>query len=109
MWTVCSKISFISKYFVVTKVLLLSFSHGSSPQVSLSDRHFDDDACLMLLYGGKKTRDVDLTCRCHLSNIMFDSIFYDSVFKGDNHCLSQHKRDGLSCLIIVTPMGLGKP
>ena len=67
-------------------------------------------------YGGKKARDVGLTCRCHLSNIMPDSIFYDSMgwritcpfFKGDNHCLPQHKRDGLSCLIIITPMGLGK-
>ena len=31
------------------------------------------------------------------------------LFKGDNHCLPQHKRDGFSCLIIITPMGLGKP
>ena len=30
-------------------------------------------------YGGKETRDVGLTCRCHLSNIMPDSIFYDSM------------------------------
>ena len=70
-------------------------------------------------YGGKKARYVGLTCRCHLSNIMPDSIFYDSMgwgitcrlyfFKGDNHCLPQHKRDGFSCLIIITPMGLGKP
>ena len=71
-------------------------------------------------YGGKKARDVGLTCRCHLSNIMPDSIFYDSMgwgitclffffLKGDNHCLPQHKRDGFSCLIIITPMGLGKP
>ena len=29
-------------------------------------------------YGGQKERDVGLTCRCHLSNIMPDSIFYDS-------------------------------
>ena len=29
-------------------------------------------------YGGKKARDVGLTCRCHLSNIMSGSIFYDS-------------------------------
>ena len=51
-------------------------------------------------YGGKKARDVGLTCRCHLSNIMPDSIFCDSMewritylfFKGDNHCLPQHKR-----------------
>ena len=30
-------------------------------------------------YGGKKARDVGLICRCHLSNIMPDSIFYDSM------------------------------
>ena len=29
--------------------------------------------------GGKKGRDVGLTYRCHLSNIMPDSIFYDSM------------------------------
>ena len=58
-------------------------------------------------YRGKKTRDVGLTCRCHLSNNMPNSIFYDSMgwgitcfcffffdFKGDNHGLPQHKRDG---------------
>ena len=28
---------------------------------------------------GKKARDVDLTFRCHVSNIMLDSIFYDSM------------------------------
>ena len=30
-------------------------------------------------YGGKKARDVRLTCRCRLSNIMPDSIFHDSM------------------------------
>ena len=30
-------------------------------------------------YGGKKERDVGLNCRCHLSNIMSGSIFYDSM------------------------------
>ena len=30
-------------------------------------------------YGGKNARYVGLTCRCHLSNIMPDSIFYDSM------------------------------
>ena len=30
-------------------------------------------------YGGKKARGVGLTCRCHVSNIMPDSIFYDSM------------------------------
>ena len=28
---------------------------------------------------GNKAKDVDLTCRCHLSNIMPDSTFYDSM------------------------------
>ena len=30
-------------------------------------------------YGGKKVSDVGLTCGYHLSNIMPDSIFYDSI------------------------------
>ena len=30
-------------------------------------------------YGGKKARDVGLTSRCHLSNIVPDSIFYNSM------------------------------
>ena len=30
-------------------------------------------------YGGMKASDVGLTCGCHLSNIMPDSIFYDST------------------------------
>ena len=30
-------------------------------------------------YGRKKARDIGLTCRCHLNNIMADSIFYDSM------------------------------
>ena len=72
-------------------------------------------------YGGKEARDVGLTCRCHVSNIMPDSIFYDSTgwgiichsifvyFKSYSHCLPQHKRDGFSCLVIITPMALGKP
>ena len=69
-------------------------------------------------YGGKEARDVGLTCRCHLSNIMPDSIFYDSMGwgitclfflkKGGNHCLPQHKRDGFTCLTIITLMALGK-
>ena len=33
-------------------------------------------------YGGKRTRDVGLTCRCYLSDIMRDSIFYDSINGG---------------------------
>ena len=81
-------------------------------------------------YGGKKVRDVGLTCRSHLSNIMPDSIFYDSMgwgitcrffsyffflflfllfSKGDNYFLPQLKRDGFSCFINTTSMDLGKP
>ena len=70
-------------------------------------------------YGGKEARDVGLTCRYHLSNIMRDSTFNDSkgwgitclffYFKGDNHCLPQHKIDGFSCLIVITQMALGRP
>ena len=70
-----------------------SLSHGFSSnigvfQVILSDRHHSVDAYLCYYmtsfnYGGKEARDVGLTCRCHLSNIMPDSmpdsIFYDSM------------------------------
>ena len=65
----------------------------------------------------RKARDVGLTCRCHLSDIMLDSIFYDSmglgIFfwegegRGDNHCFPQHRRDGFS-LFIITRIGAGK-
>ena len=30
-------------------------------------------------YDGKKARDVGLTCSCHLSNIMLDSNFHESM------------------------------
>ena len=72
-------------------------------------------------YGSKNARDVGLTCRCHLSNIMPGSIFYDSMgwgmtqfflffvfLRGGNRCLPQHRRDGFS-LITITPVGVGKP
>ena len=56
------------------------------PWVILSDHHHGVDAYLMrhlvmtsFNYGGKKPRDVGLTCRCHLSNFMPDSIFYVSM------------------------------
>ena len=35
-----------------------------------------------LNYHSKKARDVGLTCRCHLSNVMLDSVTYDSAFQG---------------------------
>ena len=67
-------------------------------------------------YGGKKARDVSLTCRCYLSDILPDSIFYNSIgsrmtqfflFWGGNRCLSWHRRYGFS-RITVTPVGVGK-
>ena len=76
-------------------------------------------------YGRKKARDIGLTCSCHLSNIMPDIIFYDSMGWGmtqllllllllvfflrrGNRCLLQHRRDGFS-FITITPAGMGKP
>ena len=72
-------------------------------------------------YGGKKARDIGLTSTCHLSNIIPDSIFCDSMgwevtcvffflfFKGNSHCLPQYERNIFSCLIIIIRIGLGKP
>ena len=57
-------------------------------------------------YGDKKARDVSRICRCHLSNIVRDSIFCDSMewkitffcfvffLSGGNRCLPEHRRDG---------------
>ena len=68
-------------------------------------------------YGGKKARDVSPTCRCHLSNIMPDSIFYDSMawwmtqiffLRGVNLGLLQNRRDEFS-LITIAPLCVGKP
>ena len=72
-------------------------------------------------YGGNKAKEVDLTSRCHLSNIMPDSIFYDSMawgmtqfflfvfffLRAGNRYLPQHKRNGFS-LITITPVGRGE-
>ena len=74
--------------------------------------------------GGKKAKNVGLTCRCHLSNIVPDSIFYDSMGWGmtqllllfflfffhrvGNRCLPQYLRDGFS-LITITAVGMKKP
>ena len=64
-----------------------------------------------LNYGGKKTSDVGLTCKCHLGIIMPDSIFFDNMgfCMGHNHGFSRDKRDGFNCLIIITPVDLRKP
>ena len=37
-------------------------------------------------YDGKEARDVGLTCRCHLSNIMPDNIFSDWQWQGITSC-----------------------
>ena len=71
-------------------------------------------------YGGKKARDEGLTYRCHQSNVIPDSIFFDSLgwgmvrgffiylfLRGGNRCLPLHRRDGFS-LITITPMDMGK-
>ena len=34
------------------------------------------------VYDDKKARDVGLTCSCHLSNIIPDSIFHESIRQG---------------------------
>ena len=84
----CSKISFIDKSFVVIEVLSLSFiwvyfQYRSFPSYPLATTIMVliPVSCYMTSfnYGGKKARDVGLTCRCHLSNIMPDSIFYDNI------------------------------
>lgn len=66
-------------------------------------------------YGGKNTRDVQLNCKFHLSNIIADIIF-DSMEWGITIFLhvgqplsSQHQRDRFSCLIIIKQMDLLKP
>ena len=38
-------------------------------------------------YGGKNGRDVGLAWKCHMSNIMPDSIFYDGMGRGISRCL----------------------
>ena len=55
----------------------------------VGDRHHGVDACVMVSfnYSDKKARDVGLTCRCHLSNIMSDSILYDSMEWGITYFL----------------------
>ena len=68
-------------------------------------------------YGSRKARDIHLTCRSHLRNVLTDSIFYDSLkwgitycfFNSHNHCFPQRKLNGFCYLIIITPMDLGNP
>ena len=78
---------FLSKektyFFVVIEVLLLSFiSEFSKLSLATAIMVLKSASCYyktLCNYGGKKARDVGLTRRCHLSNIMPDSIFYDSM------------------------------
>ena len=69
-------------------------------------------------YDGKKARDVGLTCSYHLSNIVPNSIFHESmrlgitcvfvwIFLQYDTCFPQDKRDGIS-FITITSMGVGK-
>ena len=109
-----SKISFDSKWFVVILCLVL-ISGVFQVILATAIMALTPVLCYYMTsfnYGGKEARDVGLTCRCHLSNIMPDSIFYDSMgwgitflffvvllfcfFKGDNDCLPQHQRDTFS-------------
>ena len=66
-------------------------------------------------YDGKKARDVDLTCSCHLSNNIPDSIFHEStrqgitpfcLVRGDTSCFPQDERDGIG-FITITSVGVG--
>ena len=73
-----------------------------------------------LIMVAKNARDIGIAWKCHLSNIVHDSTFYDSMgwrisrcffvffFKGDNYCFPKYRRDGLS-IIVITLMGVGKP
>ena len=129
MWTVCSKISFVSKSFVVILFLLVSFlwllfsfQEFSKSFLATAIMSVTPVSCYWMTsfnYGGKEATDAGLTCRCHLSNIMPDIIFYDRMeweitsfllffffCKRVNDCLPQNQRDRFSCLIIITPMDL---
>ena len=75
----CYKISFISKSFVMIKVLISEFSKLSLVTAIMALKPVSCYYMTSFNYGGKEARDVGLTCRCHLSNIMPDSIFYDSM------------------------------
>ena len=68
-------------------------------------------------YDDKKARDVGLTCWCHLSNNMPDSIFHESMrqgitffflMRGDTSCFPQDERNGIS-FITIKSVDLGKP
>ena len=83
----CSKIYFISRLSEMFKVLLIFFSHMvlglilefSKLSLATAIMALTPVSCYYMTsfnYGGKEARDVGVTCRCHLSNITPDSIFY---------------------------------
>ena len=51
-------------------------------RVILSNDHNSVDACLIWHHLIMMLRDVSLTCWCHLSNIMPDSTFHESMGQG---------------------------
>ena len=91
-----------SELFLTSIIMLLT------PVSSCYMKSFNDS--------DKKARDVDLTFGCHVSNIMLESIFYDSMgwkmtcffvfLRGSYCCLPQHRRNGFS-LITITPLDVG--
>ena len=60
-------------------VLILELSKLSLPTTIMALTPVPCYYMISFNYRGKKARGVGLTCRCHLSNIMPDSIFYDSM------------------------------
>ena len=78
--------------------------------------------CYIILfnYGGKKARDVGLSCRCHLNNILPNSTFYESMgwrvtclfcfvlffICSDNRCLLQQRTEGFRLTIKVGCRGI---
>ena len=84
----CSNISFIKNSFVMNKVVLLShmvlglISEFSELSLSTTIMTLTPASCYYMTsfnYGSKEARDVGLTCRFHLSNVMSNSIFCDSM------------------------------
>ena len=57
-------------------------------------------------YGGKKARDVGLTCRSHLSNITPDSIFHDSMGCGVTQVLFFFLGEVMAVFLSIEEMDL---
>ena len=76
----CSNISFIKNSFVMNKVVLIS--EFSELSLSTTIMTLTTVLCYYMTsfnYGSKEARDVGLTCRFHLSNVISNSIFCDSM------------------------------